>query len=96
MGETPIEIARRARKARAVHITRLKAGTTRLADVLKSPPDALKTCDVYAVILATYNMGIAGARTVCAKANVDPTLTLGELTKIQRQNLIKNLPKRAK
>jgi hypothetical protein len=91
-----IEEARRAKDARNRELGRLEKGKIKLAEVLREPPDALKKTDVWAVLLACQGLGPEGARRICIDANVWPHTRLWELTKRERADMIRALPKRVR
>lgn len=91
------DLASRARDAKARRDTclgDLRRATLPLAQALETVPDALRTTSLWAVLLATHNLGDAGAKRICREAKVWPFMPLGELTKHQRDRIIEALPKR--
>lgn len=91
-----IHEARKARDARNHELNRLEEGTLELVEALREPPVALKKTDLYLVLLACHGLGREGARTVCERSHVWPHTHLGDLTKRERADLIRELPKRVK
>jgi hypothetical protein len=73
----------------------LQEGRLSIADVIQTPTYALKRVDVYDALRRTPKLGPEGARKVCTGAGVWPHITLGNLTRRQREALVRNLPQRA-
>ena len=93
---TPIEHARAARARKAECLRSLASGARRLPDTLRSPPQPLLRTSVFAVVVATYNMGSVGATQVCTDAGIWPQAMLHELTPAEVERIIDVLPRRAK
>lgn len=91
-----IKEARRARDARNHELDRLEEGGLKLVEALREPPEALKKTDLVIVLLACHGLGREGVRTVCERANVWPLTHLGDLTKRERADVIRELPNRVR
>lgn len=89
-------VARRRRAERAAALRKLELGRVSITDVLRSPPDALLTCPLWTVLLRCPQLGEAGARSMCERAQVWPLSCMHELTRWQRYVLIQLLPARVK
>jgi len=90
-----IEHARAVRRRRSQILRRLRNGDRSLRKTLERPPKALLGMTVYDLIVASHNMGPAGASTTLFKVSVPPMTPVGHLDPYTLRKIIQHLPKRA-
>lgn len=91
---------RRARKIKSrisSEFGDLESGRVTLRDVIENPEAyEMRRCDVYDVIRRSPKLGRAGAKKILLGARVWPHDKLGDLTKMQRDDILSWLPPRAR
>lgn len=91
-----IEIARKRKRKRAVALAAVATGRLPLRDALRDGHRGLGTCPVWRLLLTAPGLGSTGVRNTLERAKVWPLLTLDELTELQRQAILDELPRRIK
>lgn len=66
----------------------LKRGTSRVADVLASPPDYLLTAKVLDVLMAAPKCGRVKSARIMEQCRISPSKTVGGLSERQRAELL--------
>lgn len=91
---TDTTLAHRARSERSEILLQIEKGTRQIVDVIQNPPDALKSADLYPVLMRVPKLGRKGVEDCCIRARIWPHRRLGELTKYEQKSLIVCLPER--
>lgn len=90
----------RARKIKAKigdEFGAMKRGEIDLLDVLRNPSDyQMRRCDIWIVLCRAPKLGDKGAKRVLLRARVWPHDKLGELSVQQRDDILAELPARAR
>jgi hypothetical protein len=76
------------RTARAQLKRDLKAGRTKITEVLDDPPEYLLTAKVFDMLLAVPKYGRVKANRVLKQCKVSPAKTIGGLSDRQRKELV--------
>ncbi len=88
--------AREVRSAKARVMADLKDGSRSLRETLRRPPECLKSCTVYEVIIAGFNMGPTGSEKVLSDCGVSPLTKIHECPAHVRGMIVNQLPDRAR
>lgn len=95
--ERNLKRARRIRSLTALDMRRLRSGDITLRSVLEDPQStSLRFCGVFDVLKNAPNLGEKGAKRVLLESRVWPLDRLGALTVMQREEILMNLPARAR
>lgn len=95
--ERNLKRARRIKSAIALDLRRLKTGHITLRSVLEDPySTSLSHCSVFNVLKASPNLGEKGAKRVLLDSKVWPLDKLGNIDRFQREEILANLPARAR
>jgi len=79
----------RTRRARLKR--ELKAGRTKIHDLLLDPPEYLQTAKVFDLLLAVPKYGRVKVNRVLTHCRISPSKTIGGLSQRQRQELVSYL-----
>jgi hypothetical protein len=82
------------RSKRAQLKKELKSGDKDILDVLKNPPEYLKTAKVMDLVLVVPKFGRVKATRILTRCRVSPSKTVGGLSDRQRAELIEALENR--
>jgi hypothetical protein len=69
----------------------LKAGRTRIHDLLLAPPDFLETAKVFDMLLAVPKYGRVKVNKILVTCRISPSKTIGGLSERQRTELVSML-----
>ena len=95
--ERNLKRARRIKSSVSLDLRRLKVGRITLRSVLEDPySTSLSHCAVFVVLKNAPNLGEKGAKRVLLESKVWPLDKLGGLDKMQREEILTNLPARAR
>lgn len=95
--ERNLKRARRIKSAISLDLRRLRTGRITLRSVLEDPQStSLAHCAVFIVLKTAPNLGEKGAKRVCIESKVWGYDKLGSLDKMQREEILMNLPARAR
>lgn len=95
--ERNLKRARRIKSSIATDLRRLKTGQLALRSVLENPQStSLKHCQVFNVLKSAPNLGEKGAKRVLLQSRVWPMDKLGTLSAIELDEILLNLPARAR
>lgn len=86
--------ARAQRRARGQALADLAAGSLVATEVVREPPDALGSVDLYDVLRKCPGLGRESVRRICERAAVWPHTPMSELTEAQRSAIVLALPAR--
>lgn len=95
--ERNLKRARRIKSSIALDLRRLKTGNITLRSVLEDPEStSLKHCAVFNVLKSAPHLGEKGAKRVLLEAKVWPYDKLGTIDQFHREEILSNLPARAR
>jgi hypothetical protein len=89
----PIDAARYKRQQKARALQAVESGYWPVRVVLARIPDALGNTDIWAVLMHAPTLGSKGAREVLERAAVFPHTKLGQLTRRERGDILRALPR---
>lgn len=95
--ERNLKRARRIKSAISLDLRRLKVGAITLRSVLEDPHStSLSHCAVFVVLKSAPNLSEKSAKRILLESKVWPLDKLGNLEKIQLEEILMNLPARAR
>ena len=83
-----LQRANQIRTRRAQLKRDLKAGRTKIHDLLLSPPDYLETAKVFDMLLAVPKYGRVKVNKILVQCRISPSKTIGGLSERQRTELV--------
>jgi hypothetical protein len=86
-----LQRANEIRTRRATLKRDLKAGRTRIHDLLLDPPDYLETAKVFDMLLAVPKYGRVKVNKILVQCRISPSKTIGGLSERQRTELVSML-----
>lgn len=98
MPKSSIEIAREVRAHKARIMGDLRVGAITVPEALRNNSPAFSGLDLWGVLVAAHKLGPTGAQKICKDAGITlpNVITLGELSKADKDRIIAALPKRAR
>jgi hypothetical protein len=96
LNESRLHKARRTRAEIAETFTAVSNDQISAQEILESPRDCLGRIRVYDVLRRIPHLNRDGAETILVRARVWPLTTMSELTELERQRIINELPPRVK
>jgi hypothetical protein len=92
-----LEKARRVRRRTSAELVALSSGRVSLRDVLEDPRKTpLRRARIYDVLRRAPHISDAGAKKILLGSQIWPLTKLGDLSKYDRDSILKYLPPRAK
>jgi hypothetical protein len=86
-----LQRANQIRTRRAQLKRDLKAGRTKIHDLLLDPPDYLETAKVFDMLLAVPKYGRVKVNKILVTCRISPSKTIGGLSERQRNELVSML-----
>ena len=86
-----LQRANEIRTRRATLKRDLKAGRTKIHDLLLDPPDYLETAKVFDMLLAVPKYGRVKVNKILVQCRISPSKTIGGLSERQRTELVSML-----
>src|SRR5918992_1352450 len=83
-----LQRANQIRTRRAQLKRDLKAGRTKIHDLLLDPPDYLETAKVFDLLLAVPKYGRVKVNRILTQCRISPSKTIGGLSERQRHELV--------
>lgn len=89
--------ARHVKSEIGSEFSRMNSGVFTLRDVLEKPEDyEMRRCDIWDVLRKAPHLGRTGAKKILLNCKIWPHDKLGDLTVMQREDILSHLPPRAR